>query len=258
MNGRIRFKDNPWKDGHIIEEFSLRALLHEDGVGLMMHLRTADYDDDYAPYRQIKGDDYDDWRDPDAWRQLDCAIISSVHWGYDPRCLPPMVSHDDKLDASLTGFHTFAFNHSEENDDLFFDEDDQMFSATILGADRVLDHQILLEKDPMTGLFRVEWSGGVSLGYAGETEATHSFIAHIDDVAFEGFQIDSPEDWHSSWGRRQLHTQNTQHPSLEMREARARRLAKTWLKNAKSLEFVRGETPSSDYLVGNLADDIPF
>lgn len=260
MNGRIWFENNPWPKGHAIRTFSFSILLHEQGAGLMLHMKTQAYQEEYPDDADMPGsdDDFDevsglidddplrDWKSPVVWNNFNAAILSNTHWGYSPLILPPMMAEGARLDARLAGFHTVAVDPIGRARHDSFDPDHNAFQIYLLGHDAVRDHQILIEKDPETRLFRIEWSGKIALTYSGDPHYRHRFRAFIEDAPFEGFRIDNPRP--VTRHDRISAAAKPQPPEPNVRKARADKLAQTHLRNADALEFVCGKGFKADFL----------
>lgn len=189
MRGRIRFPGNPWPDGHPVAVFTLSAALDARcGVGLLLHLETADYDAEGPG--QDDGPDAD-WTSPAVWDNFQACTLSNTAWGYLNEQLvrldqPPFRRFDPKDLAGKT----------VELDPVAalppgWSPGDQPFQIYLLGHDAVAEHHIAFSAGSAPSLFDVRWSGRIALFYVGEEEFRHRFEAEIHDAPFQGFELDA-------------------------------------------------------------------
>lgn len=91
MGDIIRFKENPWPEGHRIIEFVWSGRLDpESGIWFDFHLETEDYyagdeDDDYVVDEEEEEAEETDWKWIDwqskiTWGNYHSCILSSTYW----------------------------------------------------------------------------------------------------------------------------------------------------------------------------------
>lgn len=168
---RIFFKDNPWPEGHPIEEFVWSAVEKDGDIWFHFHLETKSY---YAE-RDIEHDDdkeYErDWDAPIVWGNFHRCTLSTNNWhdgGFK------VCSIDQFSESYLDGLELEVDMHPEDYDDW----DEHAFHIYLLGHDACAKHKI---KFTRTGesLFDIAWTGKIALAYVGDYEFTYDFEAVI-------------------------------------------------------------------------------
>lgn len=185
MHGRIVFPGNPWPGGHAIKSFEFRAALSEaHGVGLLMHLKTAEYDAEGA------GEDGEgDWGSPATWLNYHACTISNTKWGYLADQLVRLDAPPRPFDWSRLAGRSISLDPVEALAP-DWSPGDQPFQIYLLGHDAVADHLVDVRSGSEPGLFDVRWRGRIALFYVGEETFDHRFDADIRDVPFAGFELD--------------------------------------------------------------------
>lgn len=223
MRGRIRFPGNPWPDGHPVAAFTLSAALDpRHGVGLLLHLESADYD---AEGPGQESEDEADWTAADVWTNYCSAILSNTYWGYLNAHLvrldqPPFRRFDP---SALTG-QIFAFDPVDALP-MDWSPADQPFQIYLMGHDAVAEHRIAFSRGSAPGLFNIAWSGRIALAYVGDNVFRHRFEAQISDVPFAGLELDTD-------------------PTVPAprREAAAQALLKKFVADPRAWRFVAGSS----------------
>jgi hypothetical protein len=227
MHGRILFPGNPWPEGHGIRTFKLQAALSEShGVGLLMHLETADYDWE-GPGRPGGGD----WGSADTWGNYGACTLSNTEWGYLSKQLVRLDAPPSRFDWRTLAGRSIRLDPVEA---LAPDwaPTDQPFQIYLLGHDAVADHRIDNAAGSEPGLFDLRWSGRIALFYAGEETFRHRFEASIHDAAFAGFRLDLTD------------------APAERRASAAAALARRYLADPEAWRLELGEAPGdADRLV---------
>lgn len=191
MRGRIRFPGNPWPDGHPVAAFTLSAALDpRHGVGLLLHLESADYDAE-GPGRHDEGEA--SWTSPGAWENYGSATLSNTHWGYLNDQLVRLDAPGRPFTLEDLAGRIFALDPVETLAP-DWSPGDQPFQIYLLGHDAVAEHRIAITAGSGPGLFDIAWSGRIALFYVGDEDFRHGFEAEIRDVPFAGFELDTDSD----------------------------------------------------------------
>lgn len=174
---RIYFKDNPWPEGHPIQEFVWSAKEVNGDIWFDIHLKSADY---YAE-RDIEYDEDktypSDWECPLAWGNYHACILSSSYWGdsgfkvckkadYTPEFLDGLELMVDSKPVSIDNF------------------DDLAFHIYLLGHDAVSNHKIRFERLNRSAQFKVIWTGLIAQAYVGDYEFKYEFWTVISSAQF--------------------------------------------------------------------------
>jgi hypothetical protein len=235
MEGRIWFPGNPWSDGHAIIDIGFSILLHDDGLGLLLHLRSEDYgihdpdvEDDEEP------EDMRDWESKTVWNNYHACTLSNTYWGIEPALCP-------EIDPA--GFCPNSLNHLrfspdpvQRGQELVQDYDQNAFHIYLLGHDAVAAHEITLDRQT-DGLFALTWSGLIALAYGGHYNFDYPFRAEARNIVFKGFYVDpGPE-------RPDIRA------SVEQRKHRAEMLQARFLGGFTALQFEAGTEWDPDYLL---------
>lgn len=186
---KIYFTDNPYPNGHNIEEFSWSGRIDEYGsIYFDFHLKTENYyaNDDENEEEEAEG--LSDWDSKIVWGNYHACILSSKYWGEQGgiRINKP----GEKLDFDAV-VQNILFSHDLPSDQ-HFDDDDLAFSIYLLGHDSCADHQIRFTKQD-NHQYDITWTGKIALTYSGDNEFSHDFKAHIFNAEFEGFHY--PKNW---------------------------------------------------------------
>ncbi|PAX99952.1 hypothetical protein CKO50_18030 [Pseudoalteromonas sp. HM-SA03] len=175
---RICFKDNPWPEGHPIEEFIWSAKVVDDHVWFDLHLKSADY---YAE-REIEDDDDSfkypsDWKAPIVWYNYHCCTLSSNYWhdGGFRICRVEKYTPD-----ILDGLEVLI----DPNPDASSDIEDCAFHIYLLGHDAVGKHRIRFDRIGDSMQFKITWLGAIALVYSGDYDFRHEFAAILAEVEF--------------------------------------------------------------------------
>lgn len=186
---KIYFIDNPYPNGHNIEEFSWSGRIDEYGsIYFDFHLKTENYyaNDDENEENDVE--DLSDWDSKIVWGNYHACTLSSKYWGGQKgiRISTP----DEKLDFDAVVKDVLFSNDLPSNP--HFDDDELAFSIYLLGHDSCADHQIRFTKKD-NHQYDIIWTGKIALTYSGDGEFSHDFEAHIFNTEFEGFYY--PKTW---------------------------------------------------------------
>lgn len=222
MHGRIIFAGNPWPAGHPIDKVRLAASLTQaHGVGLLLHLETADYDSE-GPGEE-RGED--DWASPIVWGNFHACTLSNLEWGYLPADLPRLDAGRPFAVESLAGRRLDLDPVTALKDD--WSPQDRAFQTYLLGHDAVAEHSLVFAAGSGPDLFNIGWSGRIALAYVGDYEFRHRFAAELVDVPFEGFELERLPGGET------------------LRAAEAGRLARAFLADPDAWVFLSGEAPGA-------------
>nr|WP_294788030.1 hypothetical protein [uncultured Flavobacterium sp.] len=184
---RIYFLENPYPNGHALEQFVWSGRVEEDeSIWFDFHIKTERYyaeDESEDDEDEIKSD----WDSKGVWGNFHQCTMSSTYWG------------DNGIKIHKTS-EKVIFNDFIKNDlladslplDDHYDYDDVAFGIYLLGHDSCANHRIKIT--PTTSnLFNIDWSGKIALTYVGDDEFRYDFKLHLQDVEFEGFHY--PKTW---------------------------------------------------------------
>ncbi len=172
---RIHFKNNPWPEGHPINDFAWTARVEDGQVWFDLHLVTFDY---YAE-RSIEEEDPGDessWRSPSVWANYHYCTLSPTRWGEVGGFLACPLS-----EYSAERIDGVEFQVDEPPPE---DTEDNAFHIYLLGHDAAASHRIRFMRRAGTDRFDIHWSGRIALAYIGHYDYEHAFEACIEDVAF--------------------------------------------------------------------------
>ena len=175
QDNRIWFLENPWTEGHPIEEFEWTAEVREGVVWMQLHLKTAAY---YSE-REIEEekDDYEsDFQAPPVWYNYHRCTLSSTFWHEGGFSVCPVAQFSP---AFLQGYEAAVDPLPAPTQT---DLDDLAFHIYLLGHDAVAGHRIRFLRRGESDRFDIEWTGKIALAYAGDFEYRHDFKALIFDV----------------------------------------------------------------------------
>lgn len=187
---RIYFLENPYPNGHALEEFEWSCRIEEDEtIWFDLHLKTKNYyaEDDTNLNDEEDEDAESDWESKGVWENFHRCTMSSIFWG------------DNGIKIN-TSSEKVVFNDLIKNDllaDTFpldddYDYDDVAFGIYLLGHDSCANHRIQIT--PTTpNRFDIDWSGKIALTYVGDDEFRYDFKLHLQNVEFDGFHY--PKTW---------------------------------------------------------------
>lgn len=175
---RIHFADNPWPEGHALEEFEWRARLVDGDLWFDLHLVTRKY---YAE-RDIEDDDSieyaSDWNAPIVWGNYHNCILSSTYWGGDGGF---RVCVADAFSPAWLNGRTFEVDRFDQ--DPLADEienlEERPFGLYLLGHDSAVDHRIRFLRVGDSDRFDIEWTGRIAQSYVGDYVPRHTFRARM-------------------------------------------------------------------------------
>ncbi|MGX5685238.1 hypothetical protein ACWKWW_11780 [Chryseobacterium cucumeris] len=186
---KIYFIENPYPDGHTIENFSWSGRIDEYGfIWFDFHLKTEKYYANDNENNEEEDEDLSDWDSKIVWRNYHACTLSSNYWG-EQRGIR-INNLDEKLD-----FDAVVQNDLFSNDlpsEHHSDDDDLAFNIYLLGHDSCAGHQIRFSKKE-NHRYDIIWTGKIALTYAGDHEFSHDFKAEIVNAEFEGFHY--PKTW---------------------------------------------------------------
>lgn len=181
---KIYFKGNPYPKGHRIKKFVWSGRLDEkEQLWLDLHLETVKYyaEDERGDDEEDEEESDSDWEAKIVWENYHSCTISSTKWesrGIKIDTRKAKFDFDSLLQTKLT------VDPLPIPDDL--DYDDLSIQISLLGHDSCAGHEIKFSKND-NDKFNVEWKGKIAL--SGEDEFKYEFIAHIEDVTFDGFHF---------------------------------------------------------------------
>ena len=180
MTDRVFFKNNPWPEGHPVNEFMWEAQLREDQVWFHFHLSTENYyserdidDDEEREYES-------DWESPIVCGNYHSCTISTSQWhegGFY------VCSQKEFSETKLDGLELEIDNDPEN----IKEWDDLAFHIYLLGHDAVAKHKIKFVR-AADSLFEIQWSGKIAQAYVGDYEFKHDFNAVLKNVQFPKLQ----------------------------------------------------------------------
>jgi len=182
---RIFFKNNPYPNGHKIEEFVWSGRLEKDrGLIFDFHLKTENY---YAEDNsESEDEEINDsaWDSKIVWGNYHACIMSSSYWGDNGGVV--VGSEKSKMDFNeLVGKNLIIDPLPDANGHSEF-----AFHIYLLGHDSCANHNISFIRQYNKSTFDIEWKGNIALTYVGDYEFKHSFEATIKEAKFEGIQLD--------------------------------------------------------------------
>ena len=168
MKDRIFFENNPWPEGHTINEFKWTARLKDGYVWFDMHLET----DEYYAERDIEDDEENepesDWEAAGTWSNYHACRLSSNFWHEGGFKVCPA---DDYSADFLDGLELSIDPNPEDCEDF----EDLAFHIYLLGHDAVGHHKIKFERIDDSDNFKIKWDGKIALAYIGEDTFEHPF-----------------------------------------------------------------------------------
>lgn len=232
MQGHIQFEGNPWPDGHAIKEMEFGLLLGEDGVSLLLHLRSENYyvndpdDEEEAEDEESESS----WTSKGVWGNYHSCILSNLYWGVDPVTPPRLTDLPLPIDPRAVPPMTLHIDPLELGEESPLDDDDHAFHIYLLGHDSVAALDISIRQQD-NRLYDVALSGLIALAYVGDYEHRYRFRATASDVAFAGFMVLAPDG-----------------VTGDEREARARAIVAHYVTDETPLRFEPAERGSMDWL----------
>lgn len=169
---RIWFHNNPWSEGHPIEELVWSARRVGEDVWFDFHIQT----DNYFAERDIEEDEeeeYDScWESPGVWANYGRCTLSSTQWhrgGFK-------VCHVDEYSADyLDGINLTVDNDPKKEEEW----DARAFHIYLLGHDAVAHHSITFVRQGNSHLFNIHWAGCIAQAYIGHDEFDRTFEMDI-------------------------------------------------------------------------------
>lgn len=193
---RIYFLENPYPNGHALEEFTWSGRIEEDEtIWFDFHLKTENYyaEDDTdlneeEEEEEEEEEDVDsDWDSKVVWGNFHRCTMSSTFWGDNGiKISTPsekVVFNDLIKDVLLAD----AFPLDDD-----YDYDDVAFGIYLLGHDSCANHRIQITPTA-SNQFDIDWSGKIALTYVGDDEFRYDFKLHLQNVEFDGFHY--PKTW---------------------------------------------------------------
>lgn len=178
---RIKFLDNPWAEGHAIQDFFWSARLEPSGIWFDLHLQTADYSAEDTHSEEDIDDSQGDWQAKIVWNNYHQCTLSSNYWGGTGF---QVASRERPLDFKVLSGQAFLV------DPLPIDFDvPRAFDIYLLGHDSAADHRLRFTQRSTPNLFAVDWRGRIALSYSGSYEFRYEFEAHVESTAFEGIEL---------------------------------------------------------------------
>lgn len=184
---RIYFIDNPYPNGHKIIKFLWNGRMDEDErIWFDFHLESEEY------YAEDDSEDIDeaisDWKARNVWANYHKCKLSSTFWEEQDKGI--LIKHtNETLDFDTYIQKELTANKLPLPDD--FDYEDLAFNIYLLGHDSCANHNITILKKEKA--YNIEWTGKLALTYAGSYDFEYDFVAHIENVKFEGFHY--PKSW---------------------------------------------------------------
>jgi hypothetical protein len=182
-SSRIVFPDNPWPNGHAVEEFEFDFALTEGALYLHLHLKSAKYyaeDPSYFDEDAEEEEAESSWTSKPVWGNYHNCTISSSKWGMSG--LQIATPGSPFLFALLANT---SFTSDPEPVDL---DDDRNFGLYLLGHDTAAAHEISVTGNVAMGAFDIDWQGKIALTYAGDEDFDYLFHARIAAVRFGGIR----------------------------------------------------------------------
>lgn len=174
---RIYFKDNPWPEGHSVQQFNWFASIHNGFVWFDFHLKTEDYYFEREIEYQEDIEYSSGWAAPIVWRNYHSYTLSSNYWhqgGFK------VCSLSDYSPEFLDGLQ-FEIDPKPENID---DWDNLVFHIYLLGHDSLAKHKIRFERVGESLKFKISWPGKIAQTFVGDYEYKHDFNVIIKDELF--------------------------------------------------------------------------
>ena len=180
MTDRIFFKNNPWPEGHPVNEFIWEAELRKDQVWFHFHLATENYYSEREIEDNEEKEYESDWEAPIVWGNYHSCKMSTSEWhkgGFY------VCSQKEFSETKLDGLELEIDNDPEN----IKDWDDLAFHIYLLGHDAVARHKIKFVRAE-DSLFEIQWSGKIAQAYVGDYEFKHDFNTVLKSVQFPKLQ----------------------------------------------------------------------
>lgn len=180
---RIVFVDNPWPDGHAIQELEWSARIEpETGLWFELHLVSDDYYADDAPDEEEDVDeDVSDWKSKTVWTNYHACTLSSTYWDHQGFLVG---TKDQPFDFATIGDRLFEVDPLPPDDDPY----ERAFGIYLLGHDGVADHKIRIT--PLAEQrYELDWRGKIAMEYVGDFDFDSDFYARSDQLTFAGIQL---------------------------------------------------------------------
>ncbi|MGH1433439.1 MAG: hypothetical protein ACRBG0_03165 [Lewinella sp.] len=182
---RIFFKNNPYPNGHRIQEFCWSGrLIKERGLVFDFHLVTENYyEEDDSDEEEEEANS--DWESKMAWGNFHQCTMSSTFWNGNGAVVGTI---GKPLDFSKLLGKTIIIDPLPDVNKY----NPQAFALDIylLGHDKCANHNITFTKQHNTSTFDIEWRGNIALFYSGDNEFKYSFETKIRKVNFAGIHLD--------------------------------------------------------------------
>lgn len=182
---RIFFKNNPYPNGHRIQEFCWSArLIKGRGLVFDFHLVTENYyEDDDSDEEETEANS--DWEAKMAWANFHQCTMSSTFWNGNGAVIG---TKDSPFDFSNLLKEIIIVDPLPDAN--HYDKQAFAFDIYLLGHDKCANHRISFTKQHDKSTFDIEWRGKIALFYSGDNEFKYAFEAIIKKVRFAGIHLD--------------------------------------------------------------------
>ncbi|WP_026211576.1 hypothetical protein [Lewinella cohaerens] len=182
---RIFFKNNPYPNGHRIQEFCWSGrLIKGRGLVFDFHLVTENYyEEDDSDEEEEEANS--DWEAKMAWANFHQCTMSSTFWNGNGAVIG---TKDSPLDFSNLLDRTLTIDPLPDANDYH----PHVFALDIylLGHDKCANHHISFTKQYNNSTFNIEWRGNIALFYSGDNEFKYTFETKIRNCKFAGIHLD--------------------------------------------------------------------
>jgi len=195
IENRIWFKNNPWPDGHAIEDVKFYGVLKADCILLYLSIKSEQYYTkegfETAHEKALAHDDdcyesgiTDDWQLYGGWLNYHACHIQPNNY---------VVLGDTETPFAMSKLSGLTLNLDDppprDKNWGGISFDDLSFHCYVLGHDAVGHHNISfkLAQEGAPNHYDVDWVGKVALAYMGDDEFKYDFKIKLRNVPFMGF-----------------------------------------------------------------------
>jgi hypothetical protein len=188
--GRIWFHDNPWPNGHAIDEFVWSGRLDADGsLWFDFHLKTVNYDSEGPAALDLE----DDWRSPGVWMNNYSCTLSSTEWKDEGSKGLFLGNAAGPFAWARLGVAELTADPARAGE-RYDDSEPPAFWIYLTGHDGAADHRFRFNPTAERAVYDIQWTGRVALVEAGRYELDYAFRAGIEGARFSGFAVSKELD----------------------------------------------------------------